>query len=68
MKLTRNRISASWLRITLNASDTYTMEFLKMSKGEVKTAAEHNGVYNDMLQDIFTRETGLYTSLGTCGR
>lgn len=53
--------------VILNAMDTYDMTFQKVQKKrgtwdfEVKTISEYNGVYNDMLQDIFTKETGLYT-------
>ncbi len=60
MKLTRNKISATWLRIKLTPMDDYTMEFIGRT-GKVKKSFE--GVYCDMLQDIFTDVTGLYTSL-----
>ena len=63
IELTRNKIQAKFLRIELNANDTYTMEFIKLRKFEVSTVAKHEDVYCDMLQDIFTSETGLYTSL-----
>lgn len=51
------------VRITLEPSDTYKMEFLAIRKFEVKTLSEVSGVYCDMLQDIFTEKTGLYTKL-----
>ena len=51
------------VRITLEPSDTYKMEFLAIRKMEVKTLSEKVGVYCDMLQEIFTNETGLYTKL-----
>lgn len=55
--------------VTLDWSDTYTMKFerrrfnRKTLDVTCKTIAEHAGVYCDMLQDIFTKETGLYTHL-----
>jgi hypothetical protein len=62
--LTRNQARAQYLKITLNSMDTYDMEFYSVNKDlERTTRAEYNGVYNDMLQSIFTKVTGLYTSL-----
>lgn len=63
MRLTRNKIGATHLRITLNSMDLYDMKFIRVRKMEVKTLKEHNGVYDDMLAEIFTDETGLYTKL-----
>lgn len=53
--------------ITLTAADTYDIEFCRVShrmgvfKKVVKEACE--GIYNDQLQEVFTRVTGLYTRL-----
>jgi hypothetical protein len=60
MKLRRNKLSASYLRIKLTVWDTYDMTFINSKGKAIKTVS---GVYSDMLQDIFTRETGLYTHL-----
>lgn len=53
--------------ITLNLSDTYTMEFLRCyrSKGtiQIKTLTKYEGVYFDQLEELFTAATGLYTRL-----
>lgn len=53
------------VRITLDPSDTYTIEFMKISRrnGEfnIKTIKETDGIYNDMLQEVFSRYTGLTT-------
>ena len=66
MHLTRNKAKAKYLTITLNANDTYTMLFRKtVNKYDLVTVATYENVYCDMLQDIFTEVTGLYTSLGT---
>ena len=63
-KIGKNSKGITHVRITLNSMDTYDMEFLSIrgtSMPKVKSKAR--GVYNDMLQDIFTEHTGLYTSL-----
>ena len=49
--------------ITLDPTDTYTMKFEKYHGLNRKTIAEHSMVYDDMLQSIFTAETGLDTHL-----
>lgn len=48
------------VRVTLNASDTYTMEFFSRT---CRVVSSFSDVYCDRLQAIFTQETGLYTSL-----
>ena len=58
---TRNRIN--YIKVWLYPSDTYTMEFWAYRKMNRKKVAEHSMVYDDMLQDIFTAETGLDTQL-----
>lgn len=51
--------------ITLDANDTYTMEFKRwMPKTmDFYPMATHKHVYCDKLQEIFTMETGLFTKL-----
>lgn len=72
MHLRRNIAKAQFLKIILQANDTYKMIFSKVTgkKYEQKlvTVKEFEGVYCDQLQAIFTQVTGLYTSLGTMGR
>lgn len=64
MKLRRNASGATHLTIKLNSSDLYDVTFMKCSmKTGIKEVKKFEGVYNDMLQDIFTSTTGLYTSL-----
>lgn len=64
MHLTRNKIGAKYLTITLDEMDTYTMTFSKLNKDfSLKVLAVKEGIYNDMLQRIFTDVTGLYTRL-----
>lgn len=54
--------------ITLDPSDTYRIRFLGPCRAPsytVKTIADLDGVYVDVLRETFTRYTGLETSLGT---
>ncbi len=53
------------VRITLNASDTYTVEALKISAKSysVTEVAKAEMVYCDMLEEVFTDMTGLVTRL-----
>lgn len=69
MNLTRNRTSANRLDILLDeATDTYIMRFYRHSFSKktfevtTKDIARHEGVYCDMLEEMFTSVTGLYTS------
>lgn len=69
MSLARNKTSANRLKIILDEdTDTYTMYFYrqtltKYADIKVKEIAKYEGVYFDMLQQIFTDVTGLYTRL-----
>lgn len=65
MHLTKNKAKAKYLRIELNANDTYTMIFRKaITKDHTfPIVARIEGVYCDMLQPIFTQVTGLDTHL-----
>lgn len=53
------------VRITLMPNDLYKMEFMKFNRKtlDIVVVSEHNDVYWDQLQDIFTNETGLATHL-----
>ena len=62
-RIGKNEKKVKAVRITLEPSDTYRMEFMAIRNLEVKTLSEKVGVYCDMLQEIFTNETGLYTKL-----
>jgi hypothetical protein len=63
MKIGRNSKGVSHLRIKLTGADLYDMEFLQVRAGNVKVKAKEKGVYNDQLQKMFTKHTGMYTSL-----
>ena len=54
------------IRITLDWTDTYTLEALKVSRGtelKFETIEKLDYVYANDLQEIFTRVTGLDTHL-----
>jgi len=53
----------NYVKITLDPSDTYTMEFGRTRGSEYKVINTHNDIYFDVLQEVFTRETGLETHL-----
>ncbi len=54
---------ATHVKIELDVMDTYTVTFYKIRGAAIKTVKEWKGVYNDMLQGIFTETTGLDTRL-----
>jgi hypothetical protein len=51
------------VRVTLDASDTYTVEFLKVGRFNFATVAEYNTVYAPELAPLFGTVTGLATTL-----
>jgi hypothetical protein len=65
MRLRRNVASAQYLKITLDPSDTYTMEFTRFHarSNTLKTVRRIEGQYCDQLQERFTEVTGLHTRL-----
>lgn len=50
--------------VTLDASDTYTVTASYLRAGKLTTVAKRSDVYCDQLQEVFTRLTGLNTTLG----
>lgn len=70
MNLARNKTSANRLEIIWDReTDTYTMKFYRQTFSKKtfevskKDIALHEGVYCDMLEEMFTSATGLYTRL-----
>jgi hypothetical protein len=78
IKLARNQSKAQYLKIQLNGLDLYDLTFSRIKKTltplakelgikiydeETVIVKEYKDVYADMLQDIFTSVTGLYTRL-----
>jgi len=56
---------ANKVRITLEASDTYTVEFFKYNRRtfECPIVASFEDVHADMLRDVFESTTGLCLSI-----
>lgn len=54
---------ANIMYITLNTNDLYDVKICKFKGLELSPVAETTNAYGDMLQSIFTKETGLQTSL-----
>lgn len=57
----KNKINV--VRIVLEPSDTYTVTFLSMRGTKINEVSKHDGIYNDMLVSLFSKKTGLDTSL-----
>lgn len=77
MSLARNKTSANRLDIIYDAgADLYNMRFYRRTFSKktfecrTKDIAVHEGIYFDMLEEMFTMVTGLYTLLrrGTGGK
>ena len=69
-KIGRNSKKINYIRIDLDrGKDLYNMEIIRMArkKGELsptlKVVKKIKGVYADQLRDLFTKYTGMYTSL-----
>lgn len=78
-RIGKNSSRANKVEITLDADDTYTITFSKFTPysckfnkkdGTFKETSEkdiiiekYEGVYADVLQNVFTQVTGLYTKL-----
>ena len=62
-KIGKNSKSISHIIITLKSSDLYDVEFIRMRGTSRKVIKKLTGVYADMLRKIFTKYTGLRTSL-----
>jgi hypothetical protein len=50
-------------RITLTPLDTYTVEYLRVRRGQVRTVETDTDIYAEDLQACFSRATGLATRL-----
>ena len=78
-RIGRNASKANVVKITLNGLDLYDVEFIKHTEYKFtiskdgksfkerpeswRTVAEKHDIYGDMLQDVFTAVTGMYTHL-----
>ena len=53
------RNGINFVKITLNCMDTYDVQFKKIWNMKITDISSHEGIYNDMLQPLFVKETGL---------
>jgi hypothetical protein len=64
MNIGRNKSGANYFRVDyMPAQDLYTVSFCKIRGLNSVRVKVVEGVYGDMLQDIFTDFTGMYTKL-----
>ena len=61
-KIGRNSKNVNYVRIDLK-NDLYDMEFIQMRAGKMKVKSKVKQIYADQLQKMFTKHTGMYTSL-----
>jgi len=62
-RIGRNSKSINYIRIDLKSTDLYDMEFIRLRGSKINVVKKVTGVYNDQLQKMFTKHTGMYTSL-----
>ena len=62
-RIGKNSKSINYVRVDLKSNDLYDMEFIRIRGTKIKVVKKVTGVYNDQLQKIFTKHTGLYTRL-----
>jgi len=60
-RMCRNK--ATHVKITLDQTDTYTVAFLACRGTSIRQISEHNFIYGEQLQTVFSSETGMATSL-----
>ena len=53
----------NYVKVTLQPSDDYTVEFGKLRGVKYTALKTVDGIYCDVLQDLFTRTTGLDTHM-----
>ena len=63
MKIGRNSKSINYVVITLKSSDLYDVEFIRIRGAKRTVVKKLKGVYADQLQTMFTKYTGMRTSL-----
>lgn len=63
MKIGKNNKQVTHVKIHLNELDTYDMTFSVIRRHRIVREETVNGVYDDMLQSVFTEQTGLDTHL-----
>lgn len=59
-RIGRNASKCNLVKIILDVSDTYTMQFISIRGDSVKIKEEFNFVFFDQLQPIFEKTTGMH--------
>ena len=59
---------SNYIKITLDPSDTYTVNFGRVYGYKFTDKGSVSGVYNDQLRGTIEGNIGMYLSLGTMGR
>lgn len=59
----RNSKGINRVKIILTPADDYTMQFAYFRGANYNVKKTVEGIYCDMLQDVFTMNTGMYTKL-----
>lgn len=54
----------NYVKVTLTAADDYTVEFGKVRGLKYQVLDRFEGIYAEQLRELFTRTTGLDTSMG----
>jgi len=62
-KVGRNDSRVTHMRIVLTPADTYEMEAIRIRGTKRTTLHKSDNIYFDQLQPMFTKWTGMYTSL-----
>lgn len=63
MSSTQTKNKSNICKVVLNGLDLYDMTFYNLRGTKVKQVGKQTDLYCDMLQSVFTEETGLYTRL-----
>jgi len=59
----RAKNKANSVKMTLEPSDTYRVEFWSIRGTTIKQVGDFDGIYADQLKPLFETQTGLYLSL-----
>ena len=62
-RIGRNCHKINGVRVQLEPTDVYTVEFLRVSKNGIKVASRHEDVYCHDLIDLFEVQTGMFASI-----
>lgn len=60
----KERARGNAVKITLQPSDTYDMEFFNLSGSSAKSVKKYDDIYADKLVDVFEKQTGWFLSIG----